>query len=45
MTEKLLTGTLSLNTNKIIVDGFVIAAAAFLTKAGTRQKPGPQSGT
>ena len=29
----------------IIVDGFVIAAAALLTKAGTGQKPEIQSGT
>ena len=28
----------------IIVDGFVLTAAALLTKAGTGQKPGPQSG-
>ena len=29
------------NDKVIIVDGFVIAAAALLTKAGTGQKPGP----
>ena len=33
------------NDKVIIVDGFVKAAAALLTKAGTGQKPGPQSGT
>ena len=37
--------SITVNDKVKIVDGFVIAAAALLTKAGTGQKSGPQSGT